>query len=437
MKKNFFNKISISIIGTDASGLDNLNPTVKTIVLSSKAIATPKRLEGSLKQLFYDNKITIDSIDICNTDQPNQLIAWLKACKVNAVVIASGDPLWYGIGKILLENIPKDQLNFYPNTTSIQLAFAHLKRPWQKASWVSLHGRDPELLIQKLKERPNELAILIDPKRGGAREVRKILMSLDLLKAYEFWIFEQLGHKHQKISKILPKDKIDDDLNPLHIVVLLANKKNISCPEKLPIIGIPDNVFLQNEELPGLMTKREIRVQLLADLNLPEQGILWDIGAGVGSIGLEGIRIRPKIKLLSIEKRYGSTNIIKENSNRLGVKPKLILEDDFIKAIEKGSISKELYFPDRVILGGGGNARLSILKIILERLNLGGIIVIPLATLEGIKEIKTYLNSIDIDPQISQHQAWRGVPLAEGTRLAPLNPVFIIKINKSQTYSLN
>ena len=429
MQQELPNKRHISVIGIDGSGFENLNRKSLSAITSAQAIACPKRLFDSLKKILANENINIVSINYCNTDKPRELINWLKECKTNSVVLASGDPLWYGIGKTILEYFPKDQITFYPNLSSIQLAFAHLKRPWNKASWISLHGRDPQILIEKLKSRPSELAILIDPNRGGGSEVRDILIGLDLYKNYELWILEQLGSKQEKIFQASEKDNLNN-LHPLHIVVLLAKKTKTSLTKPLPFIGIPDDIFLTNEELPGLMTKREIRIQLLSDLELPDKGVIWDIGAGVGSIGLEAIRLRPKVKLLAIEKRYGSSEIIQRNSEILKVKPNLIIEDDAVKILEQDSIPNELKVPNRVVIGGGGSKRLIILKMILTRLSSGGIIVIPLATLEGVNEIRLYLKSINLSSKISQHQIWRGVPLVKETRLAPLNPVFIITIRQ-------
>ena len=77
-------------------------------------------------------------------------------------------------------------------------------------------------------------------------------------------------------------------------------------------------LFLQHDDRPGLMTKREVRVQVLADLELPARGVLWDLGAGVGSIGLEALRLRPSLALWALERRGGSAALIAANAERLG-----------------------------------------------------------------------------------------------------------------------
>jgi precorrin-6Y C5,15-methyltransferase (decarboxylating) len=169
------------------------------------------------------------------------------------------------------------------------------------------------------------------------------------------------------------------------------------------------------------MTKREVRIQLLADLELPECGVLWDIGAGVGSVGLEALRLRPGLELWALERRGGSAALIAANAERLGVRPAGLREGCAPEALP------ELPDPDRVLLGGSGRDRASVLTAVLQRLRPGGVVVIPLATLEALAELRPLLERAGCQVALAQHQAWRGAPLAEGTRLAPLNPVLVLK----------
>jgi precorrin-6B C5,15-methyltransferase / cobalt-precorrin-6B C5,C15-methyltransferase len=169
------------------------------------------------------------------------------------------------------------------------------------------------------------------------------------------------------------------------------------------------------------MTKREVRIQLLADLELPERGVLWDIGAGVGSVGLEALRLRPGLELWALERRGGSAVLIAVNAERLGVRPAGLREGRAPEALA------ELPDPDRVLIGGGGRERAAVLTAVLQRLRPGGVVVIPLATLEALAELRPLLEQAGCAVAVAQHQAWRGAPLADGTRLAPLNPVLVLK----------
>jgi precorrin-6Y C5,15-methyltransferase (decarboxylating) len=189
----------------------------------------------------------------------------------------------------------------------------------------------------------------------------------------------------------------------------------------LPLFGLADGLYLQQPDRPGLMTKREVRIQLLADLELPEAGVLWDIGAGVGSIGLEALRLRPALHLWALEARGGSAALIAANAERLGVRPAGVLEGRAPEALAA------LPDPDRVLLGGGGRERAAVLAVVLERLRPGGLVVIPLATVEALAELRPLLERAGCAVAVAQHQAWRGAPLADGTRLAPLNPVLVLQ----------
>ena len=213
----------------------------------------------------------------------------------------------------------------------------------------------------------------------------------------------------------------------MHLVILFKKEAPLIKSEDLPLFGIDDSVFLQNSDCPGLMTKREVRVQLLADLNLPKQGVIWDIGSGVGSIGLEALRISPNLKLVSIDKRVGSKNIIEENARRTGVSPYLIIEDEILNIFKEKKIAPSLLHPNRVIIGGGGSNLHLIIEEVLKKINSACILVIPLISLSSISKIESILKPKVHKLSISQHQSYRGVSIGKDIRLSPLNPVFILK----------
>ncbi|MFN5695806.1 MAG: precorrin-6y C5,15-methyltransferase (decarboxylating) subunit CbiE, partial [Cyanobacteriota bacterium] len=308
------------------------------------------------------------------SDRPAELMPSLRQALARGervLLLASGDPLWYGIGRVLLQEFPPEQLRFHPAPSSLQLAFARLGRPWQDARWVSLHGREPEPLAAELQKRPPALAVLTDPGRGGAESVRTILEASGLAAAYGFWLCERLGHPQERVLRLAATDPLPADLDPLHLVVLLAEPASPPLPDPLPLFGLEDGLWLQHSDQPGLMTKREVRIQLLADLDLPAEGVLWDIGAGVGSVGLEALRLRPALALWAVERRAGAAALIAANAGRLGVTPAGILEAEALAVVA------ELPPPDRVLLGGGGRDRGVLLAAILERLLPGGVVVIP------------------------------------------------------------
>ncbi len=410
----------LEVLGTDAAGLAGLSRQWQEQILRADLVAAPRRLLADLEARRGD----APAPELLASDRPTDLLPRLEralAAGQRVVLLASGDPLWFGIGRLLLQHLPAERLRFHPAPTSLQLAFARLGRPWQDASWISLHGRDPEPLAARLQQRPAALAVLTDPARGGAAEVRGILRASGLEAAYQVWLAERLGHPAERLQRLGPADPLPPDLDPLHLVLLIAAEPAIPAPQALPLFGIPDGLWLQQPDQPGLMTKREVRIQLLADLELPETGVLWDIGAGVGSVGLEALRLRPALELWAVERRPGAAALIGANADRLGVRPTAVLEGEAPAALA------QLPDPDRVLIGGGGRDRRAVLQAVLGRLRPGGAVVLPLATVEALAQLRPELEQAGLGVAVTQIQAWRGAPLAEGTRLAPLNPVLVLK----------
>ena len=227
----------IDVIGTDAGAPASLPAALQALVRAAEQIAAPRRLQPALQTWLNRTVPLIDS------DDPRHLAQVLNDLSepINVVVLASGDPLWFGIGRLLLQHFSAEQLRFHPCPCSMQLAFARLGKPWQNAQWLSLHGREPDALSARLQQRPEALAVLTDPSRGGAAEVRTILSASGLETAYEFWLCERLDHPQERVLQLEPSDELPADLDPLHLVVLIARTEPLVA-ERLPLFGIADGL---------------------------------------------------------------------------------------------------------------------------------------------------------------------------------------------------
>ena len=412
----------IDVIGTDAGAPASLPAPQQTLLRAAAVIAAPQRLQAALQDWLGDALP-----ELISSDDPRALVDSLqsRAADQAVVVLASGDPLWFGLGRILCDRIGAERLRFHPAPTSLQLAFARIGRPWQDADWVSLHGRDPEILASTLQKRPAALAVLTDPNQGGAGTVQQMLRSSGLEASTDLWLCENLGHPDERVQLIAPHAALPTDLHPLLIALLIAREPAAPDPHQLPLFGLDDGLYLQHSDHPGLMTKREVRIQLLAELALPQQGVLWDLGAGTGSVGLEALRLRPGLQLLAVERRAGGAQLIQRNAQRLGVSPAAVLEADATTVLN-GGLPDGLSQPDRVLLGGGGAQRERLLQNVLTRLRPDGVVVIPLASIEALASVRPLLENAGLAVRVQQLQAWRGQPLGDGTRLAPMNPTLIV-----------
>ena len=412
----------IDVIGTDAGAPASLPAPQQTLLRAATVIAAPQRLQAALQDWLGDAKP-----ELLSSDDPRALVDSLqsRAADQAVAVLASGDPLWFGLGRILCDRIGAERLRFHPAPTSLQLAFSRIGRPWQDADWVSLHGRDPEILASTLQKRPAALAVLTDPNQGGAGTVQQMLRSSGLEASTDLWLCENLGHPDERVQLIAPGTALPTDLQPLLIALLIAREPAAPDPQQLPLFGLEDGLYLQHSDHPGLMTKREVRIQLLSELALPPQGVLWDLGAGTGSVGLEALRLRPGLQLLAVERRAGGAQLIQRNAQRLGVSPAAVLEAD-ANTVLNGELPSQLSQPDRVLLGGGGAQRERLLQEVLTRLRCGGVVVIPLASIEALASVRPLLENAGLAVRVQQLQAWRGQPLGDGTRLAPMNPTLIV-----------
>ena len=420
-------KRKIHIIGLNSFKIQELSLEIQELFHKVKNIAAPHTYFNEIKELismkfieeknFYESKSNLD------------LINWLKSSVNDVILISRGDPLWFGIGRILLNKFSKEELLFYPGNTSLQLAFCKIKKSWQDVKAVSIHGRETNELIKLLKSKEKGIAILTDPKNNNLELIRKNLKELDLENTYEFWLCEELGSKNEKITLISHLESLPKRISDLNIVILLK-KEITSIIKNLPLFGISDNTFKTFNDRPNLLTKREIRIQLLADLELPEEGTLLDIGSGSGTIGLEALRLRPKLKLISIDKRFGSQLLVQDNAKKLGVSPKKIIESD-IKQFLINGVHNSFSDSNRVVIGGcNRETKIEIIEALTKFLQKGDIIVIPIITYEVLQKISDCLKQHKYETYMNLIQTFKGVSISEGTRFEPNNPVFIIKAKK-------
>ncbi len=417
----------IHVVGINSYKFKDLPSKLQDLFINTVNIAVPNSYFEEIKSWSQNNLEKKKSFFSSNSN--NELVNWLRSQKNDVILISRGDPLWFGIGRILLENFSKDELSFYPSNTCIQLAFSKLKIPWQETVYVSIHGRDSTRLVEALKPKPSSLAIITDSDNKSLEVIKKHLLELNLIEFYDFWLCEEIGFENENIRKLNLKKSLPSDISSLNIVVLTKAKKIFS-NNNTPLFGINDSIFKTFDDRPNLLTKREVRVQILADLELPKNGVIWDIGAGCGSIGLEALKLRPNLDLFCIDKRIGSKALILENSKRLGVKPKFIFEEDIIKTLNTRNLSSSEK-PNRLVIGGcDKKTKLQIINTLSKGMRIGDIIVIPIIDIQNIKEFKEELEDKNFKTNVNLIQTYKSLSIAEGMRLEPNNPIFLLKGKK-------
>ena len=212
----------IHVIGINSYKFEDLPSKLQELFINTVNIAIPNAYFEKIKSWgennFGQNKLYFSS------QSNNELIEWIRVQKTDVILISRGDPLWFGIGRILLENFRKDELSFYPSNTCIQLAFSKLKIPWQDTINISIHGRDSTKLVDALKTKPSSLAIITDAKNKSLEIIKKNLSELNLIELYDFWLCEEIGFDNENIRKLNLKESFPSDISSLNIVVLTKTK---------------------------------------------------------------------------------------------------------------------------------------------------------------------------------------------------------------------
>ena len=421
-------KRKIHVVGINSYKFEDLSFKLQNLFQETVSIAVPNSYFEEIKS-WSENGLEKKKL-FFSSNSNKELVNWLRSQKTDVILISRGDPLWFGIGRILLENFSKDELSFYPSNTCIQLAFSKLKIPWQDTVNVSTHGRDSTKLVKALKARPSNLSIITDSNKQSLEIIKENLSELNLIEFYDFWLCEEIGFDKENIRKLNLKESLPSDISSLNIVILTKKTKKNYSNDNLPLFGISDHIFKTFDDRPNLLTKREVRVQILADLELPKNGVIWDIGAGCGSIGLEALKLRPNLDLFCIDKRFGSKALILENSERLGVKPKFICEEDINNILNTKNLSP-FEKPNRLVIGGcDKKTKLQIINSLDQWMSIGDIIVIPIIDFQTIKELKEELEDKSFKTSLNLIQTYKSLSIAEGMRLEPNNPVFLLKGKK-------
>ncbi|OUL43298.1 cobalamin biosynthesis bifunctional protein CbiET, partial [Prochlorococcus sp. HOT_208_60] len=404
----------IHVIGINSYKFEDLSFKLQNLFLETENIAVPNSYYEDIKSWSKNGLLKKKSF--FSSKSNNELVNWLRSQKTDVILISRGDPLWFGIGRILLENFSKNELCFYPSNTCIQLAFSKLKIPWQDTINVSIHGRDSTKLVEALKARPLSLSIITDSNNESLKLIKENLSELNLIDFYDFWLCEEIGFDKESIRKLNLKESLPSDISSLNIVVLTKTNKNYT-NDNLSLFGISDHVFKTFDDRPNLFTKREVRVQILADLELPAKGVIWDIGAGCGSIGLEALKLRPNLDLFCIDKRIGSKSLILENSKRLNVKPKFVFEEDINNTLNNEKFSS-LKKPNRLVIGGcDKKTKIKIINTLAKVMNTGEIVIIPIIDIQTIKELKEELEKKNFKTNLNLIQTYKNLSIAEGMRL--------------------
>jgi precorrin-6Y C5,15-methyltransferase (decarboxylating) len=398
--------IPVQVVGLGMSPED-LTPRAREIIREAQVLVGGRRLldyfpehRGMKIPLGQDPEGTL-----------KQLPALAETRRV--VVLASGDPNFYGVGPLVVKVLGADRVVIHPNLTAVQTACARLRMPWQDATVISLHGRAWEPLGAALGK-PGPLMIYTDPEHRPG-EIARFLLSRGLTQA-RMCVLEDLGQDTEQVTWLTLAEAEGRDFSPLNLVVV--PEPGEVTDRRPPLhLGLPEEALVHEA---GLITKAEVRAVVLAKLRLLPGQVMWDVGAGCGSVGLEASLLTPGGKIFAVERHPERAAQIAANRNRFGV------ADLEVVCGQAPECLKDLPDPQRVFVGGGGPRVDAIIQEALRCLGPEGRVVVTAALLETLEAVRTLLEQAGWEVEVVQLQVNRSHPLAGGMAFKALNPVWII-----------
>ena len=351
----------LTIIGVGLDGLDGLSHRAQATIDQASVVAGSDRLLDAAQ-------ITPDKRYAWPSPFSEGLTHILKQRGQSVVVLATGDPMHYGVGASLAEHIPSDEMTVIPAPSAFSLAASRMGWALQDVNCLSLHGRPLEALFSSLQ--PGSRLLLLTSDGAAPSQIMSLLLQAGYGPS-KVTVLENLGGGDEARHDLRAEEHTFDSFAALNVMAVhCAADEDV---QHLPLVpGLPDGAFVHD----GQMTKREVRSITLAALAPTNGERLWDVGAGCGSVAIEWLRAAPRSSAVAFERDDERIGMIQQNALRLGV-PQLSVVEGRLPEILAGQAAPDAVFH------GGALADHDVFDTCWNALRSGGRLVANAVTLEG------------------------------------------------------
>ncbi|GAB6908178.1 Precorrin-6y C5,15-methyltransferase (Decarboxylating), CbiE subunit [Desulfosarcina cetonica] len=402
----------ITIIGTGISP-DDLTARQIRIIENADILVGGQRLIAPFAHLTCRKRIIDKDLKGLGDFLAQQMTAH------TIVVLASGDPLFFGIGAFLARRLGAANIRVLPNVSAVACAFARLGEPWQDVRIISLHGRSHTGELLRHLADGETVAVYTDPAHDPAWLAAQLVDNG--LSDVDLWVLEELGSPMEKITHLTPAAARQAAFSDLNLVVLKPDPARRQRPALFP--GMPEDMFVHEK---GLITKAEVRAVVLSRLRLFDRAVLWDLGAGSGSVSIEAGQFIRRGSIYAVEQHARRVAQIRENQHRFAIGNLTVVEARLPDGLA------ELPDPDRVFIGGGGKNLADILRIAADRLKPGGIIVVNTVLIDTLGAARQTLADLGFAVDMLQLQVNQAKPMPYSYRFEAANPVWIVTGHRPQ-----
>jgi precorrin-6Y C5,15-methyltransferase (decarboxylating) len=423
--------MSCQIIGVLDNGVQGLTPD------SVNAIQSANLVIGASRTLQLFSALITDAEQKDLTGHLKDVPGWIAIAlqmEQKVVVLATGDPLCHGIASYLYKRLDKELLKIIPNVSSVQLAFSRVGMAWQDAKIVSVHTKDagewqkgasPEHGLYELLQalfNHDKLAILTGPENTPDR-IARMMMVENIASQFTISVAENLLLPDEKLVQGESVEAVAEQKFNGNDIVILQRKQESTAKV---LFGLQDSDFHQRKPDKGLITKREVRAVSLALMQLKSNSIVWDIGAGSGSVGLEAARLCHQGYVYAVEKNVADFEIASQNAEQLDVYNYHLINSKAPLGLD------DWPNPDAIFMGGTGGELAQLIQLCLQKLKANGWLVMNFVTFENLTTAVDTLKSQHAVWQMTQLQASRSQPILHKHRMKAENPVWIVSAQQGQ-----
>ena len=406
----------VHIVGIGDDGVEGMTAQARRLVEAADVLVGPESCSTLVPAVIRGRLVSAANLE--------ELVERIEAAGAKRVVVlASGDPLFYGTARYVCSKLGKDRFEVVPHVSSMQLAFARVKESWEDAFLANLSGQSIERVVDRV--RSSETAGLFTSDQWPAPAVARALLDegIDYFQAY---VCENLGSPDERVTQGSLADIAKDSFATPNVMILVRKARVADKPGHVGtrMFGNPDECFLQSRPKRGLLTPAEVRSLALAELQLRPASEVWDVGAGSGSVGLEAARIARDGRVHAIEMDPDDHALIRENAARFGV---MNLNPVLGRAPEAWA---SLPDPDAIYVGGSGRDVAMLVDQAWSRLKPGGRLVTACNSIENLASMHTLLRSRSNDAAYWMVNIARGIEQLDRIRFEAINPIFLIAATK-------
>lgn len=418
------------IIGVLDDGVNSLSRTALNYLQQAQLVIGGSRT----LQLFVDH-IDPAAKQLDLSGSLSQVPEWIRSAQaenLHVVVLATGDPLCHGIAAYLASRLCIEAIEVIPNVSTLQLACARLGLPWQDMKFSSVHSKDAGewiegaepshglyTLLRDIRQH-DRLAILTSPENTPDR-IARMLITEGLAVDFEMAVVERICQPEERtVSGMAITAAAQMPFADPNVVLLWRS----SLRQHPVMFGLADASYQQRYPEKGLITKNEIRAVSLARMQLRANSVVWDIGAGSGSVGLEAARLCSQGHVYAIEKNSDDSAIVRANRKNLGISNHTLIHAKAPDGLQHWPD------PDAVFVGGSGGELAELIRLIMARLQPEGWLVMNFVTLENLGVAVETLKTLSFVWDVLQIQASRSKPILHMNRMAAENPVWLVCAQK-------